>query len=66
MYNRYAESARVKLLHNLAVYIDPAHGQDWRSLATAGGVGLIMRSIQTIYKFVSLGELFTHTALPRL
>ncbi|KAH0542559.1 hypothetical protein FGG08_003064 [Glutinoglossum americanum] len=51
VYNRYAESARVKWLHNFAIHIDPQHNQDWMALATPNSLGLILQSIQTVYKF---------------
>lgn len=52
MYNRYAESARVNWTLNFATTIDPAHKREWSELLTPRGDGLILRSIQTDYKFV--------------
>jgi hypothetical protein len=52
MYNRYAESARVNWTRNFAAS-DPVHKKQWMELITPKGVGLILRSITTDYKFVS-------------
>jgi hypothetical protein len=52
MYNRYAESARVNWTLNFAAS-DPKHKAEWMELMTPKGVGLILRSIKTDYKFVS-------------
>lgn len=52
MYNRYAESARVNWATNYAAS-DPANKKEWNELMTPKGVGLILRSIKTDYKFVS-------------
>jgi hypothetical protein len=53
MYNRYAESARVNWTRNFAA-ADPVHAKQWMELITPKSVGLILRSITTDYKFVSL------------
>lgn len=53
MYNRYAESARVNWTLNLATQ-DPAHRKEWLELVSPKSIGLILRSIKTDYKFVSL------------
>jgi len=50
-YNRYAESARIQWALNFANSIDPAHKREWSELWTPLGVGLILRSIRTDYKF---------------
>ncbi|KAF9870716.1 hypothetical protein CkaCkLH20_11818 [Colletotrichum karsti] len=47
----YAESARVNWLRNFATAVDPAHADEWNELMTPRGIGLIMRSIRTDYKF---------------
>jgi hypothetical protein len=52
MYNRYAESARVNWTRNFAAS-DPQHKEEWMGLITPRGLGLILRSITTDYKFVS-------------
>jgi hypothetical protein len=52
MYNRYAESARVNWTLNFAA-CDAAHKKQWMELITPKGIGLILRSITTDYKFVS-------------
>jgi hypothetical protein len=57
MYNRYAESARVNWTRNFAA-ADPAHAKQWMELITPKSVGLILRSITTDYKFVSLASFF--------
>jgi acyl-CoA thioesterase FadM len=50
-YNRWAESSRVNwVLHYGA--LDPIRRQEWNELMTPKGVGLILRSIRTDYKFV--------------
>lgn len=51
-YIRYAESARINWAHNFAVHVDPAHKQEWSDLWTSRGIGLILRSMSTDYKFV--------------
>lgn len=53
MYNRYAETGRVEWAMKYGTYIDPAHGDIWKELVTPKGVGLILKSIKTEYKFVS-------------
>jgi hypothetical protein len=52
-YTRYAESARINWASNYAVHIDPGHKKEWTELWTPRGDGLILRSIQIDYKFVS-------------
>jgi acyl-CoA thioesterase FadM len=53
-YIRYAESARVNWAYNYAVHIDPRNRMKWSELCTPRGNGLILRSMRTDYKFVSL------------
>ncbi|KAH9880104.1 hypothetical protein J1614_002130 [Plenodomus biglobosus] len=50
MYNRYAESARVNWTRNFAAS-DAAHTAEWKELMSPRGIGLILRSIKTDYKF---------------
>ncbi|KAF2849293.1 Thioesterase/thiol ester dehydrase-isomerase [Plenodomus tracheiphilus IPT5] len=50
MYNRYAESARVNWTRNFAAS-DAAHRVEWKELMSPRGIGLILRSIKTDYKF---------------
>lgn len=52
VYNRYAESARIRWAHKYATHVDPGHQQAWCDLWTPKGVGLILRSIRTDFKFV--------------
>lgn len=51
VYNRYAESARVNWVLNFAAS-DPGHKAEWKELIAPTGIGLILRSIRTDYKFV--------------
>ena len=53
MYNRYAESARVNWTLKFASQ-DPAHKKEWLELMSPKSIGLILRSIKTDYKFVSV------------
>ncbi|KAF2500739.1 hypothetical protein BU16DRAFT_602788 [Lophium mytilinum] len=50
-YNRYAESARTQWVLNFANFIDPSRKQEWSQLLKNQGIGLILRSIRTDYKF---------------
>ncbi|KAH9824524.1 Thioesterase-like superfamily [Teratosphaeria destructans] len=50
MYMRYAESGRVNWTRRLAV-LDPENGATWRNLLNPTGVGLILKSITTEFKF---------------
>ncbi|KAI9666292.1 MAG: hypothetical protein M1821_004227 [Bathelium mastoideum] len=50
-YNRYAESARINWAQKYATRLDPAHRDEWSKLWTSRGVGLILRSIRTDFKF---------------
>ncbi|KAF2470396.1 uncharacterized protein BDR25DRAFT_287301 [Lindgomyces ingoldianus] len=51
VYNRYAESARVNWALNFAHVLDPTHRAEWSGLLGPSGIGLILRSIRTDYKF---------------
>ncbi|KAL7936471.1 Thioesterase/thiol ester dehydrase-isomerase [Trichoderma chlorosporum] len=51
IYNRFAESGRVNWTRNLAQFSDPKYQQDWFDLMTPKGVGLILASIKTDFKF---------------
>ncbi|KAF2773811.1 hypothetical protein EJ03DRAFT_340691 [Teratosphaeria nubilosa] len=50
MYVRYAESGRVNWTRRLAV-LDPENGATWQNLLNPTGVGLILKSITTEFKF---------------
>ncbi|GFF22871.1 hypothetical protein IFM58399_00079 [Aspergillus lentulus] len=50
-YLRYAETARVYFIRNIAVHIDPAHRKEWMNLVSPKGVGVIVRSLKIDYKF---------------
>ncbi|KAH1557620.1 hypothetical protein LV164_000290 [Aspergillus fumigatus] len=50
-YIRYAETARVYFIRNIAVHIDPAHRKEWMDLVSPKGVGVILRSLKIDYKF---------------
>lgn len=54
MYNRYAETGRVEWAMKYAKFIDPAHARVWEELVTPKSIGLILRSIKTEYKLVSM------------
>lgn len=51
-YVRYAETARINFMRNLAVHVDPTHRKQWTELCSSTGIGLILRSIKVDYKFV--------------
>ncbi|KAL6863576.1 Thioesterase/thiol ester dehydrase-isomerase [Trichoderma novae-zelandiae] len=51
IYNRFAESGRVNWTRNLARFSDPKYEQEWYDLMTPKGVGLILASIRTDFKF---------------
>ncbi|KAL7805913.1 Thioesterase/thiol ester dehydrase-isomerase [Trichoderma gracile] len=51
IYNRYAESGRVNWARKLAQFSDPKYEQEWYDLMTPKGVGLILASIRTDFKF---------------
>lgn len=61
-YVRWAESARVNWANNYAVHFDPAHRREWAELSTPKGVGMILRSIKTDYKFVGFFVFLSHVA----
>jgi acyl-CoA thioesterase FadM len=50
-YVKYAETARVNLMRNYAMHIDPAHRKEWLGMASSTGIGLILRSMKVDYKF---------------
>jgi hypothetical protein len=50
-YTRYAESARINWASNFARYIDPDNSEKWETMWTPRGMGLILKSIKTEYKF---------------
>jgi len=52
-YTRYAESARVQWAYNYARLHDRAHKKQWEQTVTSKGLGMILKSIRTDYKFVS-------------
>ena len=54
VYNKYAESARINWFRSLAKFAKPEQKQDWEGLWAPKGVGLILKSIKTDYKLVSL------------
>jgi hypothetical protein len=78
MYNRYAESARVKYVVAVRNTSEPyadfvpcswtlnfaasdlKNKTQWIELMTPNSVGLILRSIKTDYKFVSVSSLRRH------
>ncbi|KAI9172639.1 Thioesterase/thiol ester dehydrase-isomerase [Paramyrothecium foliicola] len=51
IYNRWAESSRVNTFRNLALSSENEDVAEWLELMTPRGVGLIMKSIKTEYKF---------------
>ncbi|KAL7948762.1 Thioesterase/thiol ester dehydrase-isomerase [Trichoderma barbatum] len=51
IYNRFAESGRVNWTRKLARFTDPKYEQEWYDLMTPKGVGLILGSIRTDFKF---------------
>ncbi|EKD21092.1 hypothetical protein MBM_00205 [Drepanopeziza brunnea f. sp. 'multigermtubi' MB_m1] len=51
MYIRYAESARINWAYNYAVHLDPEHRREWMESVTPNGIGMILRSMKTDYKF---------------
>ncbi|CAI6090880.1 unnamed protein product [Clonostachys chloroleuca] len=51
MYNRYAESARVNFFRNHGKDAAEGRGQLWDDLLTPRGLGLILKSIKTEFKF---------------
>lgn len=54
MYNRFAESSRVNYFRNFGNRAaNPELKAEWDTLMTPRGIGLILKSIKTDYKFVS-------------
>lgn len=54
-YNKWAESGRIEWANELACEEKDRERRDqWRELWSSRGVGMILRSIRTDYKFVSL------------
>ncbi|PNP43963.1 hypothetical protein TGAMA5MH_04248 [Trichoderma gamsii] len=51
IYNRFAESGRVNWTRKLAQFTDPKYEQEWFDLMTPKGIGLILASIRTDFKF---------------
>lgn len=51
VYVRYAESARVNWAANYATTLDPQNKSMWEELWSNKGVGMILRSIKTDFKF---------------
>lgn len=60
-YIRYAESARVNWAYNIAMHVDPGHKREWCEMVTPLGDGMILKSIKTDYKFVSVPPLVVKT-----
>jgi acyl-CoA thioesterase FadM len=56
MYNKYAETGRVKFIHNQSEDATDEEKSQWLDLPTPRGLGLILRSITTEYKFVCLRD----------
>lgn len=54
MYNRYAESGRVNWVTSFAPYAPPEERQQWLDMVRPRGIGLILKSIKTDFKLVSL------------
>jgi len=52
VYNRYAETGRVNWAMNFA-NMDTEHRDEWKATIAPTGIGMILRSIRTDYKFVS-------------
>lgn len=38
-------------MNNIATFIDPAHGEQWREISTPKGMGMILRRMETDFKF---------------
>ncbi|KAL3590785.1 hypothetical protein FPOAC2_12987 [Fusarium poae] len=51
MYNKYAETGRVKFIHNQSEDATEEEKPQWIDLPTPRGLGLILKSIKTEYKF---------------
>ena len=52
-YNRYAESGRIQWAQKLANYVEPTKREAWVAPFFSKGIGMILKSITTDYKFVS-------------
>jgi hypothetical protein len=63
MYNKYAETGRVKFIHNQSEDATEEEKPQWIDLPTPRGLGLILKSIKTEYKFVRLRDSLTLTKL---
>ncbi|KAM3465105.1 hypothetical protein NHJ6243_001904 [Beauveria neobassiana] len=50
-YNRFAESGRVNWMMNVAAHVAPEHRREFTELMSPRGIGLILASIRTDYKF---------------
>ncbi|KAM3474870.1 hypothetical protein MY8738_007668 [Beauveria namnaoensis] len=53
-YNRFAESGRVNWMMNVAAHVAPEHRREFTELMSPRGIGLILASIRTDYKFVTV------------
>jgi acyl-CoA thioesterase FadM len=51
IYNRYAETARIFWASNIATHMDPSHKNEWSEMWTPKGTGMILRRIETVFKF---------------
>ncbi|KAI9729010.1 MAG: hypothetical protein M1828_000095 [Chrysothrix sp. TS-e1954] len=51
IYQRWAETARIKWASNYAKHIDPTHEREWSELWTSRGDGFILKSIFVDFKF---------------
>lgn len=65
-YLRYAETARVNLMRNYAMHVDPAHKTEWLNTVGNKGTGLILQSIKLDYKFVRSMTTFHLTCFTRV
>lgn len=67
VYNKWAESGRVNWLQKIATKNSPKPDAQYTKIMNTNGVSLIMKSIKTEYKFVSLSSTYicprTHLAL---
>ncbi|KAM3556395.1 hypothetical protein MY1884_005080 [Beauveria asiatica] len=50
-YNGFAESGRVNWMMNVAAHVAPEHRREFTELMSPRGIGLILASIRTDYKF---------------
>ncbi|KAK5996841.1 hypothetical protein PT974_02186 [Cladobotryum mycophilum] len=51
VYNRWAEAGRVNWITSFAKNAEPEHKADWETIMSPRGIGLILGSIRTDYKF---------------